>query len=186
MSEPLAANEFLKVWPSSPPISLSILSAQVQVEVLSFIITLEYTKLLWFLLSLFPSVLFVFFCRKSSVSYLSLISLFLPGMEIPLQHFHVFLTTHILCTRKRVDADGRCCVCMCVEFQSSWLQVSIDTRCAVVTLSQLVTHAVSELFFLKTYSESILLLECPMSSLNFPWVEGCCVSLPELVLSQSQ
>lgn len=63
------------LWSSSPPVSLSILSTQVQVEVLPFILTLEYTELLWFLLSLFPSVLFIFFCRKSSVSYLSFFSL---------------------------------------------------------------------------------------------------------------
>lgn len=41
-----------------------------------------------------------------------------------------------------------------IEFHSSWLEVSIEAKCAVVTLSQLVTHAVSELFLLKTHSES--------------------------------
>lgn len=102
------------LWSSSPPISLSILSTQVQVEVLPFILTLEYTELLWFLLSLFPSVLFIFFCRKSSVSYLSLFSLFLSQAQRFLFSISMYswqLTSYVP-ERGSVQMGDALCACL--------------------------------------------------------------------------
>lgn len=170
------------LWSSSPPISLSVLSAQVPVEVLPFILTLECTKLLWFLLSLFPSVLFIFFCTKSSVSYLSLISLFLSQMW-----WFLFNISMFSCQLRSHVPEGGLMLCVHVNRISQFMAAgfSRDQMCCGHTEPACHTCCISYFSWKHTQSQFCSWNECPVSSLNFPWVESCCVSLPELVLSQS-
>lgn len=102
------------LWSSSSPISLSILSTQVQIEVLPFILTLEYTELLWFLLSLFPSALLIFLCRKSRFSYLSLISLFLSQAQRYLFNISMYSWQPTSYVPERGSMQMRDALCACL------------------------------------------------------------------------
>lgn len=93
------------------PTNGSVLSAKVQVDVLSFILRLEYTKMLCFLLSLFPSTLFIF-CRKSSVSHPSLISLFSRQWICTLLNISMCSWQLTSVTKQRAGTDVRCSVCI--------------------------------------------------------------------------